>query len=291
MKAINNLVSAIIVLIGLQTSAFALPINSKVTLEDIQFMTAMSESYDFEAIVKLDNCSGALVRFENSKDTDLAMVMSNGHCVSMGPFGGFIKPGQALVSKPAKRMFRFLNHDGSLSNNTINSTQILYATMTGTDVSLYETEMSFAQIKKKFGVNALTLDSKHPVDHEPINILSGYWQKGYSCEINGFVFKIKEDAYTWDDSIRYTKGGCQTIHGTSGSPIISRNTGKVIGINNTGSDSGQQCTMNNPCEVSTNGTVYAEQGLSYGQQTYRFYGCMNESGKLDVNVKGCELLH
>lgn len=277
--------------LGLQNTASALPVQSKFDFEEIQFMSTMSNAYDFEGIVKLDNCSGSLVRFEQSKDTDPAMVMSNGHCVSMGPFGGFIKPGQALVNKPAKRAFQFLNHDGSLSGKMVNSTQILYATMTGTDVSLYELDMTFGQIKAKYDVDALILDSKHPMDREPINILSGYWQKGYSCEINGFVFQIKEDAYTWNDSIRYSKGGCKTIHGTSGSPIISAHTGKVIGVNNTGSDSGERCTMNNPCEVSTDGSVYAEQGLSYGQQTYRFYGCMNEAGKLDMKMKGCELLH
>lgn len=272
-------------------SAHALPVNSKITLEDIQMMTSTNTSYNFEGIVKLDNCSGALVKFEHSNDNDKAMVMSNGHCVSMGPMGGFIKPGQFLSHKAAKRSFRFLNKDGSLSSNSVDSTQILYATMTGTDVSLYEVNMTYAQIKKQFKVNALVLDSKHPADGTAIDILSGYWQKGYSCQIDGFVFKMKEDAYTWDDSIRYSKGGCKTIHGTSGSPILSRNTGMVIGINNTGNDDGEQCTMNNPCEQTQDGSIYAEQGLSYGQQTYRFYTCLDESGKLDIKVKGCELLH
>ncbi len=284
-------ISVIALIFGFQSVSHALPTQSKLKQEEISFLATMTDAYDFEGIVKLDNCSGALIRFEHSKDSDLAMVMSNGHCVSMGPFGGFIKPGQAVVNKAAKRAFRFLNNNGSLSNNAVDSTRILYATMTGTDVSLYEVNMTFAQIKSKFGVDALTLDSRHPTDAEPINILSGYWQRGYSCEIDGFVFKIKEDAYTWDDSIRYSKGGCKTIHGTSGSPIISRNTGKVIGVNNTGSDDGQQCTMNNPCEVSKDGTIYAEKGMSYGQQTYRFYGCLNDTGKLDLEVKGCELLH
>ena len=272
-------------------SASALPVNSKITLNDIQLMSSFADSYNFEGIVKLDNCSGALVRFENSKDNDKAMVMSNGHCVSAGPFGGFIKPGEFLSNKAVKRAFKFLNPDGSMSSNGVNSTQILYATMTGTDVSLYEVEMTYAQIKSKYKVTALTLDSRHPVDGDTIDILSGYWQKGYSCTIDGFVFKLHEDAYEWTDSLRYSRDGCKTIHGTSGSPILSRNSGKVIGINNTGNDDGQKCTMDNPCEISKDGSVYVEKGRSYGEQTYRFYSCLNEQGKLDLNVKGCELLH
>ncbi len=278
-------------LIHSQTNAFALPTQSKLKAEDVAFIELMSDQYNFEGIVKLDNCSGALVRFENSDDSSKAMVMTNGHCVSMGPFGGFIKPGEALINKPAKRSFRFLNQDGSMSSNGVNSTQILYATMTGTDVALYELELTFAQILKKFGVHALTIESQHPSAGEPIQILSGYWQKGYSCEIDGFVFKLKEDDYVWDDSIRYTEGGCKTIHGTSGSPILSARSGKVIGINNTGSDNGEECTMNNPCEQSNDGSIFVKKGLSYGQQTYRFYGCMNASGKLDMNTRGCDLLH
>jgi len=105
-------ISVFALILGMQTTAHALPIHSTVKQEEMSFLSSMSDAYDFEGIVKLDNCSGSLVRFEHSKDSDLAMVMSNGHCVSTGPFGGFIKPGQALVNKPAKRAFRFLNTNG-----------------------------------------------------------------------------------------------------------------------------------------------------------------------------------
>ncbi len=287
MKFVSILLFAVL---SVQTAS-ALPTTSKITLEDIQFMANQNGSYNFEGIVKLDNCSGALVKFEHSKASDSAMVMSNGHCVSMGPFGGFIKPGEFIFHKPNNRSFSFLNQDGSMKKGSVRATQILYATMTGTDVSLYEVEMTYAEIKNKFDVDALTIDSHHPADGEAVDILSGYWQKGYSCQINGFVYKMKEENYFWTDSIRYSQPGCETIHGTSGSPILSRNTGKIIGINNTGNDKGEKCTMNNPCEVSTDGTIYAEKGLSYGQQVYRFYSCLNEQGKLDIQVAGCELLH
>ena len=287
----TKLFSILLSVLFISNSAMALPINSKITVEDIRAMATSDASYDFEGIVKLDNCSGALVKFENSNDSDKAMVMSNGHCVSTGPFGGFIKPGEFISNKATSRSFTFLNKDSSLSHNSVKSSKILYATMTGTDVSLYELDMTFAQIKSKFKVNALTLDSKHPVDGDAINILSGYWQKGYSCLIDGFIFKLHEDAYEWTDSIRYAKGGCQTIHGTSGSPILSANTGKIIGINNTGNDDGEKCTMNNPCEISIDGTITYEKGRSYGEETNRFYTCLNETGKLDINTKGCQLLH
>jgi len=286
MKSVYILLSVLLV----SSNALALPTNQKITLEDIQFMAAQDGSYNFDGIVKLDNCSGALVRFENSKPSDKAMVMSNGHCVENDD-GGFIQPGAFIAHKAVSRTFRFLNKDGSLSSNGVKSTQILYATMTGTDVSLYELSVTFAQITAKFNVNALTLESKHSVEGDAIDILSGYWEKGYSCNIHSFVFNLKEDAYTWYDSIRYTDGGCKTIHGTSGSPILSHETGKIIGINNTGNDDGEKCTLDNPCEVAQDGSIFYQKGVSYGQQTNRFYTCLNQAGVLDLNTKGCELLH
>ena len=273
-------------------SAVALPTHHRVSNAELIaiFEKSLSANYNFEGIVALSNCSGAIIRFEGSRETDRAIVMSNGHCVEMP--GGFIKPGQFVVNKPVKRSFAVLNRDGSVNaSSVIYSTRLIYATMTGTDISLYEVGVSYAEIEKKFKTKALLLASSHPAPSEAIQILSGYWKSGYECNLDGFVYHIKEDAYTWDDSIRYSKNGCHTIHGTSGAPILSTNTHQVIGINNTGNDDGGKCTMDNPCEVSENGAIYAEKGRSYGEQTYQIYSCLNEKNKVDLTRAGCKLLH
>ena len=67
--------------------------------------------------------------------------------------------------------------------------------------------------------------------------------------IDKFIFMVKEANWTFKDSIRYTDG-CDTIGGTSGSPIIEAGTRTVIGVNNSANESGRKCTMNNPCEIS-----------------------------------------
>ena len=288
-----SVISAVLMLgQTLTTNAFAIPTHQKKLNREqaMQFFNS-SLNYNYDGIVKLSNCSGAVVRFENSKDEDRAIVMSNGHCVEVDSGDGMIKPGEFLYKTPMKRGFEFLNADGSLSGNVVQSEQLLYATMTGTDVSLYTLKNTYGEIKSKFKVNALILDSHHPVASEAIEILSGYWRKGYSCTIDTFVYQLKEGGYVWDDSMRYSKGGCQTIHGTSGSPILSANTHKIIGINNTGNDDGEKCTLDNPCEVSQDGKVYVEKGRSYGEETYLFYTCLNQKGELDVSVNGCKLFH
>ncbi len=75
--------------------------------------------------------------------------------------------------------------------------------MTDTDVALYELEMSYREIKDKFDVDPYLLASAHPKVNTEMLILSGYWEKGWDCRIDAFIFKLKEDAYTWTDSMRY----------------------------------------------------------------------------------------
>lgn len=283
------LVSVLSAIFFNSTIAFALPINQKLDFSHTLNSFDTTQSYNYDGIVKLNNCSGALVRFETSNDNDMAMVMTNGHCVPMP--SGFIQPNQFVLNTPAVRTFVFLKNNGSLSFNSVKSTKILYATMTGTDLALYETAMTYADIKSKFNVSAITIESSKANIGESINILSGYWQRAYSCQIDTFVFNIQEAGYTWSDSIRYSQAGCKTIHGTSGSPIISATTGKIIGINNTGNDDGEKCTMNNPCEVSEDGSIYVEKDRSYGQQTYWIYSCLNAQNQFDLNQTGCKLFH
>ena len=64
---------------------------------------------------------------------------------------------------------------------------------------------------------------------------------------------------------------------------------EVVGVNNTGNENGKKCTMNNPCEVSTDGTITYEKGLSYGQQTSWLYTCLTAERKIDLEKSGCKL--
>ena len=120
-------------------------------------------------------------------------------------------------------------------------------------------------------------------------MISGYWQRGYRCLIDGFVNALKEDKYTWKDSIRYSNPGCEVIGGTSGSPIVLPGTRTVVGINNTGNESGERCTINNPCEIDAAGGVTYKKGLSYGEETYLLYSCIDANRNVDLAMEGCQL--
>jgi hypothetical protein len=270
-------------------AAFAFP---KAPVVDLNFRPGLIfksldvDSYDFEGIVKLSNCSGAMVQFEGQPDSSKAIVMTNGHCVPAGAFGGFLKPGQVFVNKTVSRDFKIFKDKETLF--PIKGNKILYATMTNTDVAFYELTESYTQIFNRTGVKPLVLSSQRPTEGTQIDIVSGYWERGYSCGVDGFVAKLKEADWLFTDSVRYTDG-CDSIGGTSGSPIIERGTNKVIAINNTSNESGARCTMNNPCEVLENGDVFVRKGNRYGQQTYQIYGCLTEKFKIDLTQDGCLL--
>lgn len=233
--------------------------------------------------IALSNCSGSLVRFPTSTGRDNAMLLTNGHCYE----GGMPQPGVVLTDRASSRTGTLLNADGSRAGS-VRADRLVYATMTGTDVALYRLRDTYDSIARKTGAQPLTISSTRPADGTPMFIPSSYWKTVYNCSVNGFVYQLREAGWTWSDSIRYNSG-CNTIHGTSGSPIVSNATGQVIGINNTGNDNGQQCTLNNPCEVDAAGNVTVTQGQSYGQQTYWFTTCVGPNRTLDLTVAGCLL--
>src|SRR5690606_20017191 len=108
----------------------------------------------------------------------------------------------------------------------------------------------------------LSLPTRRPADlpaaGTAISVVSGYWKRIYNCSIDGFVHRMKEGDWTWKDSVRYTPS-CNTIGGTSGSPVVDAATGRVVAVNNTGNEDGERCTVNNPCEIDEQGRVTVRQ--------------------------------
>ncbi|MFS8200989.1 S1 family peptidase [Streptomyces sp. CWNU-52B] len=244
---------------------------------------AAVQAVTFAGTVSLSNCSGSVVRFPDSQDDDPALVMSNGHCLETG----FPAAGEVIVDQASSRTFGLLNSAGTRVA-TLRASKIAYATMTDTDVSLYQLTTTYGQIVSSYGISPLTLDDTHPVAGTAITVVSGYWKRTYACDVDGFAYRLKEGAWTWKDSVRYTSA-CQTIGGTSGSPVVDNATGHVVAVNNTGNEDGGRCTDNNPCEVDEAGNVTVREGINYGQETYQIPACFGLDSKLDLDASGCVL--
>jgi V8-like Glu-specific endopeptidase len=241
------------------------------------------KAVNFAGTVSLSNCSGSVIRFPASEDNDPALVMSNGHCLETGMPG----PGQVVVDRASSRTFGLLNSSGSRIG-TLRASKIAYGTMTDTDVSIYQLTTTYAQIKSSYGISPLTVADTHPVAGTAITVASGYWKRLYNCNIDGFAYRLKEGDWTFKDSVRYTSA-CNTIGGTSGSPVIDQATNKVVAVNNTGNEDGERCTVNNPCEVDESGNVTVRKGINYAQETYQIPACFGVDNKLDLNRSGCVL--
>ncbi|MFF0459804.1 S1 family peptidase [Streptomyces mexicanus] len=244
---------------------------------------AGTKAATFAGTVALSNCSGSVVRFPKSADTDPALVLTNGHCLETG----FPEPGEVVTGQSSSRTFGLLNSAGT-KVATLRADQVVYSTMTDTDVTLYRLTTTYAKIKSAYGISPLTLNDSHPVAGTAITVVSGYWKRTYSCSIDGFVYRLKEGDWTWKDSVRYTSA-CDTIGGTSGSPVIDTATGKVVAVNNTGNEDGERCTVNNPCEVDQSGNVTVRQGINYAEETYQIPACFTTGNRLDLNAAGCTL--
>jgi hypothetical protein len=255
---------------------FGLPIPK--TLDASENLTA---DYNFEGILGLSNCSGSLVRFDDSQDTDKAMVLSNGHCT------GMIDPGRIVLNQSNSRSFNVLDAKAN-KLGTVRAEKILYATMTKTDMSLYLLRETYADIRTKFKIDALTLSREAPELGAEIEVISGYWKRGYSCAVAAVAPVLKEGKWSFEDAIRYTST-CDVVGGTSGSPVLAAGTRTVVAVNNTGNTSGRKCEVNNPCEVNADGSVIYQKGYSYAQQTFWIYSCRNDQGEVDVQVPGCLL--
>ena len=237
----------------------------------------------FEGTVALSNCSGSVVKMPDSQPDDPALVLSNGHCLQEG----MPEPGEVITDKPSSRSFTLLKANGG-NAGTVKSTKIAYATMTDTDISLYEVGSTYQDIESKFGVKALDLEAAHPTQGNDITVVSGYWKETYGCAIDGFAYQLKEDGWTMKDSLRYT-ADCKTKGGTSGSPVVDNATGKVVGVNNTRNENGEECTLNNPCEVDESGKVTVHDQIAYGQQTYIIAPCVGAGNQIDLSREGCTL--
>jgi V8-like Glu-specific endopeptidase len=244
---------------------------------------AKAVTVDFSGTVALDDCSGSVVRMPNSSATDPALVLTNGHCLETG----MPSPGQVILDQPSSRTFTLLDPSGN-SLDTLQATKVVYSTMTDTDITLYQLTNTYADIQAADGISPLTISDVHPTAGAAINVVSGYWQTIYSCNVDGFVYQLHEGSWVWKDSVRYTST-CNTIGGTSGSPVIDTATGLVVAVNNTGNENGETCTVDNPCEVDANGTVTVHQGTNYAEETYGIPACFASGNLLDLTRAGCTL--
>ena len=268
--------------LGLMMSSFAFAEVAGPSLEQLK------------GTVRLNNCSASLVALEGYQPSDSAMIMTNGHCLGQGSvMGHYPGPGEVLYHT------RSVHTRGSLYTGnteqptyTLNIRELLYGTMTDTDLGIYLAKETYQEIKEKTTVEPFIFakDTRKTLAlGSHIRMTSSYWKNSDVCTYEKTVDVLKEGKWTFGPSLRLTSE-CLVRHGSSGSPLILEGTSIIVGIVNTMYEGGPLCEEDNPCEVGPHGEL-SHGGISqaYGQFVDGIYTCVNANRELDLTVPGCIL--
>ncbi|NYE38365.1 hypothetical protein F4692_003513 [Nocardioides cavernae] len=231
----------------------------------------------------LPGCSGAVIRWPGALDTDRAVVLTNGHCVRVP----FLDAREVLVGERRRTRIDLLDGDGRVAT-TVRAVRLQYATMFRTDVAVLSLRETYADLAAD-GVIPLVLATQGPARGDRVRIPSGYWTEQRTCRTRGTAYRLHEQVWDWSRSIRLpARDGCRIRGGYSGSPIVDRGTGLVVGVANTGYAGGREC-VDSACEEDRRGHVVTRRQMNYGQQTALLLGCLAEGRTLDLDVPGCRL--
>ena len=244
---------------------------------------AAAEQGRFTGTARLPRCSASVVRWAAALDDDPAIVLTNGHCVR-SPFLG---AREVLVDEEQWRRIELLDGVGRVAT-TVRGIQLRYASMYRTDLAIFELRESYADLAED-GVTPLPLAARGPSRGDRVRIPSGYWVEQRACATAGTAYRLHEREWDWWRSIRLPgPGGCDIRGGYSGSPIVDRTTGEVVGIVNTGYSGGRGC-VDSACEENRRGVVRTVRHMHYGQQTWWLTTCVGADRRFDLDVAGCRL--
>jgi hypothetical protein len=247
-------------------------------------LATMTTSHDFQGAVALSNCSGSLVRLETSTDADKAWVLTNGHCL-----GGFtmIEPGVVKTNVKTVRKVTVFNED--LSNKaSFYTTKLLYGTMTKTDIAIYQLDETYGEIMQDHNLEAYTLSSTEPTVGTEMEIVSGYWKKATPARSRQSSISSRKTSGRWSNPSATAALVAKLSAELRAHRLSNRERAKVIAINNTGNEDGEECTMNNPCEIDAAGKKTFVKGYAYGQQTAWIYSCLQLQSRNRPNHQGLQ---
>jgi hypothetical protein len=239
-------------------------------------------------------CTGVFLA--TSRDDDprggeaSAWVATNGHCVA------FPLTNTVLIDPPGGGtvVFDFFV-DSQARQLVVPIRRIAYATMKGTDIALVELSARVDELRRQ-GFEPWRVTAALPAENEPVVVVGAPLQANpalaflrlAACRLEGRAGLLLEFRWHW---YGFERTGCTGIQaGSSGSPVISRRTSRVIALINT-SNAAQPwysaCQIDSPCEPTRTG---AEQPVdtSYATPLVGIDRCF-ANGDFDVHVPGCPL--
>lgn len=237
-------------------------------------------------------CTAFFIRPPQALETSPAYVMAAGHCIDTSSANQVIRD-RALTN--ARVTFNYFR-DTQTSQITVPAKAAVYATMKGLDVSVIELNTTFGELAKR-GVTPLDLADS--VAREVKVIGAPYantpseeaFLRVATCELGPRVDLIE---FFWHFFGAYPNTCSDIASGSSGSPVLSRDTGKVVALMNTTTagaaiDTGDfPCFNGQPCEVTQGGFVY-RRDTNYAVPVSDVNTCFDESGRFSADLASCLL--
>jgi V8-like Glu-specific endopeptidase len=260
--------------------------------------TTTGQQYNGIGLIDVNSyglCTGFLVATGKNPQAP-AYVLTNGHC--QGTSNGFPSNREIIVNRSSNTNF-IVNyfHDFKSQRLSIPVKRIVYGTMKNNDIAILELTKTQQQLTQA-GITSLTIADR-PARLGERTIAVGIPSEGVKQQLNflhatscqiGELVNLKEDVYNWQKSIRHR---CSIVGGMSGSPMISIDTNRVVGIINTGVNDNAvkqpQCSLNRPCEVGQNGSVQTLDRENYAQLVDRIPACFDRSGIFNLYQSTCQL--
>lgn len=273
--------SFILFLLAVATTSFA----NETEIQVVSAGATPATTEELYGMASLNGCSGGLVNIGRSVEQK-AVVITNGHCVS-----GSLGANEAWINQPSQRAFNLYSKTGTQVR--VNSTRLLYATLTDTDLALYELTETYQSLEAK-GVRAFTL-AKTPIElGRKVRVTSGYWRETLSCTLARQVYRLREGfgSDVSNPSVATNafalSTNCVTRGGYSGTPVVDDSLA-IVGLLFTGAEGrGQNCEEQSPCEEDESGNRRYVHKTSYVARIDQIAGCV-ENGELNVALGTCTL--
>lgn len=246
-------------------------------------------------------CSGAFMTFVDRRGSSRALVLASGHCAGQGAakvpkkdgtFTSFLDVGEVLTHVADDRWLTLETGRSEEPRVCVKSDEIVFATLTDTDIMILQLTESYEQIESRTGLKPLVMsrDTAFP-DGLDVHVPSSLFQIAEQCQVEATVDKLKEHRWLWTPVIRLGRECSLLPHGASGAPVVRLDTTEIIGVFGTASDANAlPCELNNPCEIGSDGTTRpGTQSQGYAHFVHKLYTCLDAGRNIDLDVPGCLL--
>lgn len=256
-------------------------------------LSGTPEAARFSAVARFGNCTASAIRFEGSTGASPAYVLTAGHCLDLSATDVIVNRADATRTAA----FRYRVDVPAANRVSFRSRRILYSTMKGVDFALIELDAS-QQSLTDADITPLTLSGIDVSGGEqaqwagvPSNSIPSdeIFLRTSSCTVSG-IADLVEWRWLWRNMLRHD---CSDIFGgASGSPLISTQSGLVIGVITTGNvgyherGGDFECWRDNPCEVTDGGYIYHPE-TSYAAPVSTLAGCHDSNGVFSLTAPSC----